>query len=61
MTWGEIDDAGTAYNFGEDKDEGDGGQYQRLRPRTRIPQSLGNNNGDKEVERRRQNFCSKGI
>ena len=61
MAWGEVDDAGTTNNFGEDEDEGDGGQYQRLCPRASIPQSLGNNNGDEEVERRRQNLRSKGI
>ena len=61
MARGEIDDAGTADNLGEDKDEGDGGQYQRLRPRARIAQRLGDDNGDDEVERCRQDFRSKGI
>lgn len=28
MAWGEIDNAGTAYDFGEDEYERDGGQYQ---------------------------------
>ena len=61
MTRGEIDDAGTADDVGEDEDERDGGQQKGLRPFAGIAQGLGDDDGDKEVERRRQNLRSKGI
>ena len=61
MAWGEVDDAGTTDNLGEDEDEGDGGQHQRLCSRAGIAQGLGDDNGDEEVERCRQNLRSKGI
>ena len=61
MPWGEVDDACTTDNLGEDEDEGDGGQHQRLRPRAGIAQSLGDDDGDEEIERCRQNLRSKGI
>ena len=61
MTWGEVDDAGAADDVGEDEDEGYGGQEQCLRTFARIAQSLGDDDGDEEVERRRQNLRSKGI
>ena len=61
MTRGEIDDAGTADDVGEDEDERDGGQQQGLCPLARIAQSLGDDDGNEEIQRRRQNLRSKGI
>ena len=61
MARGEIDNAGAAHDFGKDEDECDGGQYQRLCPRTRVAQGLGNDNGNGEVEGCRQYLGSKGI
>ena len=61
MSWGKINDAGTADNLGKDEDESDGGPYQRLCPRASIAQRLGDDNGNEEVECRRQNLRSKGI
>ena len=61
MTWGEVDDARSADNVGEDEDERDGGQQQGLRSLAAIAQGLGDDDGDEEIERRRQNLRSKGI
>ena len=61
MTWGEVDDAGTADDVGEDEDERDGGQQQGLRSLAAVAQGLGDDDGDEEVERRRQNLRSKSI
>ena len=61
MPWGKIDDACTTDNLGEDEDEGDGSQHQRLRSRASITQRLGDDDGDDKVECRRQNLRSKGI
>jgi hypothetical protein len=61
MAWGKVDDACTADNVGEDEDEGDGGQEQRLRTFARIAQSLGDDNGNGEVEGSRQYLGAKGI
>ena len=61
MAWGEVDDAGAANDVGEDEDERDGGQQQGLRSLAAVAQGLGDDDGDEEVERRRQNLRSKGI
>ena len=61
MARGEIDDAGTADDVGEDKDERDGSYQQGLRSLAAVAQSLGDDNGDEEAERCRQNLRSKGI
>ena len=61
MAWGEVYDAGTANDVGEDEDEWDGGHQQGLRTLTRVAQSLGDDNGDEEVERGGQHLRSKGI
>ena len=61
MTWSQIDDAGAADDFWEDKDEGTGGHHQRLRPRASITQRLGDDDGNEEIQRRRQNLRSKSI
>ena len=61
MAWGEVDDARTADDVGEDEDEGNGGQKQGLRTFARVAQGLGDDNGDDEVERGGQHLRSKGI
>ena len=61
MAWGKVDDACTADNVGEDKDEGDGGQKKCLRTFARIAQGLGDDNGNGEVEGSRQYLSTKGI
>ena len=61
MAWGKVDDAGAADDVGEDEDERDGGQQQGLRSLAAVAQGLGDDDGDEEVERCRQNLRSKGI
>ena len=61
MAWGEVDDAGATDDVGEDEDERDGGQQQGLCSLAAVAQCLGDDDGDKEVERRRQNLRSKSI
>ena len=50
MARGEVDDACTADNVGEDKDEGNRGQEKRLRTFARIAHRLGDDNGDGEID-----------
>ena len=61
MARGEVDDAGAADDVGEDEDERDSGQQQGLRSLAAVAQGLGDDDGDKEIKRRRQNLRSKGI
>ncbi len=61
MTRGEVDDARTADDVGEDEDKGDGGQKQCLGTFACVAQGLGDDNGNGEVEGRRQYLGSKGI
>ena len=61
MARGEVDDAGSANDVGEDEDERDGCQQQGLCTFPCIAQSLGDDNGDEEVERGGQHLRSKGI
>lgn len=61
MAWGEVDNACTADDVREDENEGDRGQKKRLRTFARIAQSLGDDNGNGEVEGCRQYLGAKGI
>ena len=61
MPRGEVDDAGTADDVGEDEDERDGSQQQGLCSFATIAQGLGDDNGNEEIERGSQNLRSEGI
>ena len=61
MPRGEVDDADTADDVGEDEDERDGSQQQGLCSFATIAQGLGDDNDDEEVECCCQNLRSKGI
>lgn len=61
MSWGKVNDAGTADDVGEDEDERNRSQQQGLCPLASVAQGLGNDDGDEEIQRRRQNLRSKGI
>ena len=61
MAGGQIHQTSATDNFGEDEDEADVRQHQRLHAFPAVAQHLRNDDGDRQIEDGHQDFRAKSV